>query len=188
MLLADFSGWEANDLRAAFETVLFNRSSTSPPLCLPHWAGLAQVSNETQPQGDSLRGWIPERLAPDFRIFWPLRGGDSGPIRRFRGFGSLERACTASDSSPTISSPHCSPGILIAVPRPANDGSMFSRIIIVDVFRAPSGKPLQPLDPPPHHVVRDLRASLCCSGWRDPRARTALASVVSVGSRPPYRG
>jgi hypothetical protein len=34
VLLADFSGWEVNDLRAAFETVLFNRSSTSPPAFL----------------------------------------------------------------------------------------------------------------------------------------------------------
>ena len=25
--------------------------------------------------------WVPESLAPDFRIFWPLRGGDSGPLR-----------------------------------------------------------------------------------------------------------
>ena len=34
MLLADFPGWEADDVRAAFETVLFNRSSTSPPAFL----------------------------------------------------------------------------------------------------------------------------------------------------------
>ena len=25
--------------------------------------------------------WVPESLAPDFRIFWPLLGGDSGLFR-----------------------------------------------------------------------------------------------------------
>ena len=36
---------------------------------------------EAKLAGKKFRLWVPESLAPDFRIFWPLRGGGSGLLR-----------------------------------------------------------------------------------------------------------